>query len=280
MVLCMRSFRTQWGTSRAPGRREGINQAISPAPWSGLQGINLHSMRGSAGERSGDPSTCECQGHQSRSPKYPERHGMALQGPSILGPPLEKPHPWRGLVEGLRTSAVPSPEPGSHCVRGAVAVPGQAGAAGCPGCGLPRGESSASSTRGAAAAFRTGACNQPGQAHFSVFTMNIYAICAELLRLVQGWSPACREQEDPVTPPHDIANFEAPGVAPGPTSTCPRVLAARSGHGQGRRDSSGTALPRDVPQQGLEDKSWRRCSEQSWSEWLGKGTPGLQWGGW
>lgn len=41
MVLCMRSFRTQWGTSRAPERREGINQAISPAPWSGLRGINL-----------------------------------------------------------------------------------------------------------------------------------------------------------------------------------------------------------------------------------------------
>lgn len=47
MVLCMRSFRTQWGTSRAPERWEGINQAISPAPCSGLQGINLYSMQGS-----------------------------------------------------------------------------------------------------------------------------------------------------------------------------------------------------------------------------------------
>lgn len=93
--------------------------------------------------------------------------------------------------------------------------------------------------------------------------MNIYAICAELLRLVQGWSPACREQEDLVASLHDIVNFEAPGIAPGPTSTRPRVLAARSGHGKGRRDSSGTALPRDVGQHGLEDKCWRRSSEQS-----------------
>lgn len=45
MVLCMRSFRTQWGTSRALERREGINQAISPAPCSGLQGINLYSVQ-------------------------------------------------------------------------------------------------------------------------------------------------------------------------------------------------------------------------------------------
>lgn len=168
---------------------------------------------------------------------------------------------WAG--GGAEDQRCPQPRAWIPLCAGCRGCAGQAGAAGCPPCGSPRCERSASSTQGAAAAFRTGACNQPGQAHFSVFTMNIYAICAELLRLVQGWSPACREQEDPVTSLRDIANFEAPGIAPGPTSTRPRVLAARSGHGKGRRDSSGTALPRDVGQHGLEDKCWRRSSEQS-----------------
>lgn len=58
----------------------------------------------------------------------------------------------------------------------------------CPSCtGSPRrispcGRRSASRTWGAAAAFRTGACNQPGQSHFLQFAMNIYAICAEAAR--------------------------------------------------------------------------------------------------
>lgn len=50
--------------------------------------------------------------------------------------------------------------------------------------------------QGAATAFRMGACNQPGQVHFCVLAMNIYAICAEPSCLVQRWSPACKEQED------------------------------------------------------------------------------------
>lgn len=65
MVLCMRSFRTQWGTSRAPERREGINQAISPAPWSGLQGINLCSMQGSDWEHCWASRGLDAHLHQS-----------------------------------------------------------------------------------------------------------------------------------------------------------------------------------------------------------------------
>lgn len=59
----------------------------------------------------------------------------------------------------------------------------QVDSAGCPRHPSPCGRRSASSTWGAAAAFRMGACNQPGQSHFLRFAMNIYAICAELLEL-------------------------------------------------------------------------------------------------
>lgn len=59
---------------------------------------------------------------------------------------------------------------------------------GCCGCSCrasPYSKCLASRTQGEATAFRMGACNQPGQAHFCVFAMNIYAICAEPLCLVQ-----------------------------------------------------------------------------------------------
>lgn len=60
----------------------------------------------------------------------------------------------------------------------------QVGRMGYPCFISPQDSSSTSSTWRAATAFRTGAYNQPGQSHFLQFSMNIYAICAELPELI------------------------------------------------------------------------------------------------
>lgn len=95
-----------------------------------------------------------------------------------------------------------------------------------PGCtGTPRrispcGRRSASRTWGAAAAFRTGACNQPGQSHFLQFAMNIYAICAEaagaelLSQRGDGSLAPQAPLPSPVGPPQGWSRSAAPRHTP------------------------------------------------------------------
>lgn len=87
---------------------------------------------------------------------------------------------WKSLILGLSLHLVPA-----LCKALAASCPTlQVGRMGYPCFISPQDSSSTSSTWRAAAAFRTGAYNQPGQSHFLQFSMNIYAICAELPELI------------------------------------------------------------------------------------------------